>query len=215
MQSRLDYSSKDTQENHPLSLLADAPRGSHLVLFHEEDRSGEALEFWYLLHGLVRGEHAILLTLDNPESIRDHMTKKGIDVDYYERERGLLHIIRFIDPIQYPLGFSEGLREMYCDFLNNGRRSCRVVAASVPEVQTEEQIRLNLEVESDAMAGFQGKASKGSVYDALHNFQGSILCHYTVTSSFSEAQHRWMIRNQSCHHAAILAPKNRKIAIMQ
>jgi hypothetical protein len=215
MLSRLDYSSNDTLENHPLSLLADAPRGSHLVLFHEEDRTGEALEFWYLLHGLVRGEHGILLTLDNTESIRDHMTKRGIDVDYYERERGLLHIIRFIDPTKHPLGFSEGLREMYRDSLNSARRPCRVVAASVPEIHTEEQIRLNLEVESDAMAGFQGKASKGSVYDVLDNFRGSILCHYGITSSFSETQRRWMTQNQLCHHTAILAPKNRKIAIMQ
>ena len=62
MQSRVDYSSEVKMETHPLSFLADVPHGSHLVLFHEEDRAGEALEFWYLLHGLVKGEGGVYLT---------------------------------------------------------------------------------------------------------------------------------------------------------
>jgi hypothetical protein len=214
MQSRIDYSSKFVTDTHPLSLLAEAPRGCHIVLFHEEDRSGEALEFWYLLHGLVRSEHGIYLTLDDPEIIRDRMKKRGIDVDYYEKDRDLLHIRQFEDPTKHPRGFTEGLREMYHAAFIGAKRPCRVVGASVPEVRTEEQIRLNIEVESGAMAGFQGIPGKGSVYDAFVNFHGSVLCHYGITSNFTEAQNRWIVQNQECHHVAIFAPKSRKLQVV-
>ena len=216
MQSRLSYSSKVTLEPHPLSFLADVPKGSHLVLFHEEDRVEEALEFWYLLHGLVRGEGGVYLTLEDPQSIRDRMEERGIDVEYYERERGLLHITRLKDPTKHPYGFDEGMMEMYHDAFNGVRWPCRVVGTSVPEIETEEQIRLNLEVESGAMEGFQGKAGTSSMYRVFNNFHGSVLCHYRISNSnnFSEAQQRWMVQNQSCHDKAILVPKSRKIAFM-
>jgi hypothetical protein len=214
MQSSFDYSSKVTLETHPLSFLADVPKGSHIVLFHEEDRNGEALEFWYLLHGLVKGEGGVYLTLDDPRNVKNRMKERGIDVEYYEGERGLLHIIRFKDPNKHPLGFEYGMREMYHDALNGVKRPCRVVGASVPEIETEEQIRLNLEVESGARAGFQKKAGKESVYSVFDDFQGSVLCHYSISGNFTEAQRGWMVQNQRYHDEAILAPKSRKTAFM-
>ena len=213
MQTHAGNLPNSSPDNHPLALLAEPPRGSHLVLFHEEDSYDEVLEFWYMVHGLAKGEDAIYLTLDDPENVRRRMRKRGIDVDYYEKERRLLHITKFRDPAKHPDGFSEGMREMYHSAFGDVGRPCRVVGASVPEIQTEEQIKLNIEVESDAMAGFQGKASKGSIFSVFDNFPGSVLCHYNISRNPSEAQSWWVSQNEKCHHLAIYAPRNRKIIV--
>ena len=144
------------------------------------------------------------------------MEERGIDVEYYERERGLLRITRLRDPTKHPLGVGEGMMEMYREAFRGVRWPCRVVGASVPEIETEEQIRLNLEVESGASAGFQGKAVTSNIYRVFNDFQGSVLCHYSISNNdnFSKSQQRWMVQNQSCHDKAILVPKSRKIAFM-
>lgn len=201
-------------ETRPLSFLADVPRGSHLVLYHEQEGLGEILEFWYLLHGLIKGESAIYLTTDDPEKIRQKMRNRRIDVDYFENDRGQLHLIKFNDPAEHPGGFEEGMREMYRAAFDGVKSPFRVVGASVPEIKTEDQIKRNIEVESGAMRGFERRASKGSVYSVFDNFQGSVLCHYSLSDNLSGSQSRWMAQNQSYHHASIVASNAHELAVI-
>ena len=87
-----------------LPYLTNVPRSTHLALFWEDDNAARLLEFWYLLHSLVRREHCICTTHGELDFIRNHTVERGSDIDYYEKRLELLHILQIDDQVYDPEG---------------------------------------------------------------------------------------------------------------
>lgn len=190
-----------------LSFLSNVPAGQHLVVYHEDDSRCEMIIFWYLLHGLVKGEDAVYMSFADPSSVKERMHQRGIDVDYYEKERRLLHVVQAKEPSSNPGGLEEGVKEIYRSIFAKTTNRCRVVGTSVSDISTESSSRQNLEVEFNTMAGFHGKGP----YSVLQNLRGSMLCHYKVSDNNLRSE--WFAINRGYHHASIYVPNNRKAMI--
>jgi len=185
-----------------LEYLTDVPWGTHLVLFYDDERSAYLFSIWYLTQGLVKGEDAVYVTHGDEYDVRSRLKKSYLDVDYYENVRKSLHIQNVRDPSSHPDGFEEGMREMYSQIFSGVQGPVRVVGPSVPFLETEEEIRLNLAVESNTMAAFHGLTQDTSPYRIFRKFQGSVMCNYKIRERTSKD---WMKENAAHHHAVISA----------
>lgn len=185
-----------------IGYLAQVPYGKHIVMFYENPRKAMISKLWYLLHGLIQGEDGVLVTY-NEDDTRHYLNQLGFDTAYYEsRERKGIMRIREItrDPASHPNGLSEGIREMYAQIFDGVSRPCRLVATSVPLVDTIELAKLSIEVENHAQHAFQAIIEENSPYNIFNGFHGSVLCNYQVNEKTDQD---WLKECSSNHHLVL------------
>jgi len=190
----------------PAEFLTSVPAGKHIAMYHNNERYGEMMKLWYLANGLIQGESAVYVTQGDPGVVRKWMKEKGVDVDYYEHVRHLLYVRKVADPFLNPRGLDEGMREMCHQIFNGVGYPCRVTGSSIAITEDLERMSLNLEVERNAMAAFEGKVEPNSPYQVLNGFEGSVLCHYNIAParSISEVNSSWLNDNMLSHHAYVI-----------
>jgi hypothetical protein len=93
--------------SHPLEFLAD-PNCKHFVVLYEDEHRADLMKFWYLVHGLVKGEHCIYTTHGSVEEARSQMRASGVDIDYYEKSEDFVSIP---DPGKDPTGLRPAARK--------------------------------------------------------------------------------------------------------
>src|SRR5579875_319711 len=202
-----------TEEGLPF--LANVPSGSHLALFWEDENAARLVEFWYLLHGLVRGEHCIYTTHGDTNEIRNAMARRGLDVDYYERQRGLLHVLQIDDPMNDPDGLTNGVGKVVNKIFANTRPPYRIVSRWIRDVYSEEGKRANMEVEVTCHRGYLGQLPSENPYSMFKSFPGSMICHYPVDKYNAKTHADWIRNHLSSHHVIVYVPKTNSFKVIQ
>lgn len=198
----------------PIVFLTDVPEGQHLALFYENEYYGEILKLWYLVHGLIKGEHAVYTTHGEVEKARAMMLDRGVDVDYYERERKLLHILKS-DDVTSDSKFYEAMRESYDKIFSKTGFPCRIVRSTISDLTNKENMKTSLRVESCTMDSFEGKAGNDSPFSIFSKFRGSVMCSYSIVNCDHRdtSLSKWMNENEMCHHSTILITSDKKMVI--
>jgi hypothetical protein len=189
-----------------LPYLANVPSGSHLALFWENPETARMVEYWYIIHGLVKGEHCIYTTHGDPDEVRNHMAGRGMDVQYYEKERGLLHILQIDDPMDDLDGLTNGVGKVCRKIFANTNPPYRIVSRWIRDVYSEEGKKANMEVEVTCHKGYLGELPLDNPYSMFKNFPGSMICHYPVDQFNAKTHADWIRNHLSSHHVAVYVP---------
>lgn len=197
-----------------LSFLYDTPIGTHLVLLYEDPSFGEVFSLLFLLQGLLKGETAVYVTQEDEEEARKSMAQHGVDINYYEKERSLLHVRKVTDPFQHSKGFNEGMREMYRKIFQGVKRPCRVVGSSIPVVDTERRRKATIKLESSVHSAFEGKPTDLGPYTVFRNFEGSIMCRYRIERTGPTPYVKWIKNIVSNHHASVFLAEHEEKPIL-
>lgn len=202
-------------KEHALPFLANVPSGSHLALFWEEADAARLVEFWYILHGLVREEHCIYTTHGDTTEVRAAMQRRGLDVEYYEDTKGLLHIVQIEDPMNDPEGLTNGVSKVVQKIFANTKPPYRIVSRWIRAVDTEEGKRANMEVEVMCHMGYLGKLPRTNPYSMFRKFQGSMICHYPINTLSAKTHNEWVRNHLSAHHVAIFVPSTTQMSVVR
>lgn len=204
------FDGEKVTRSHLVHFLYNIPPRTHLLLLYEDLFYGEALSFLYLSQGLARGEEAVYATQEAADEVRKLMEEHGLDVRYYENERGTLHIREIADPSKNPGGLDDGLREMYKEIFEGVRRPCRVVGTSNQHVNNQGLRLANATLENSTHGAFEDKASNQSLCNIFNDFRGSVMCRYHL-NGISRSSHMEWIRNiASSHHVSIFLPDQKQ-----
>lgn len=187
-------------EFNPLTFVDTIDLGSHVVLFYEDPEYGRSIEFRFIRNGMLKGEHCIYATHEDLKTIEVMMAGADIDI-----ESNLLHTYCTKNLAQHPESLSEGFEKFIDTIFADARPPFRVV--SILEVDTEDQMRANMEIEHKVHAAFEGRLIDPH-YARLRNFPGSIMCPYSVDRIEPERLAELLGDILANHHAAIFAPKS-------
>lgn len=188
--------------------LYEISSGSHLLLLYENPELAEILTMRYLMHGMMKGENAVYVTQDEVEKVREMMVLIGVNVEYYEKEKRLLHIRKISNPLRHPEGFDEGVENMYHQIFQGVTRPCRVAGTFISDLNTELQFKSSINLEVAVQASFESnsEAKIECPYDIFWNFKGSVMCRYRINQA-TGLNDQWLKKIVSAHHATTFVPR--------
>ena len=174
----------------PTSFIDELNHDRHLVLFYEDVKEGQKMQFRFIRNGLLKGENCIYTThADNITLIENEMRIYGIDVNGYYN-KGLLHIRKIPNLFSHHKGVLEAAHEFIKKISCGLRPPFRVVGRLVDIVATKEQVKASLTLEKVFHSKFD-------------HFNGIVMCHYNVTKIPSNTQGKWIENILKNHHSAI------------
>jgi hypothetical protein len=174
----------------PVSFIDNLDRNRHLVLFYEDVKDGQKIQFRFVKNGLLNGENCIYTThTDNIELIEYEMKSNGIDVDEYHN-KGLLHIHKIPNLFDHPKGILEAAYEFIKKIFVGLKPPFRVVGRLIDIIDTKEKVEANLTLEKVFHSKFD-------------QFEGIVMCHYNVSKNPYNTQGKWMENILKNHHSAI------------
>lgn len=176
--------------SEPQSFIDELKENRHLVLFYEDIKEGQKMQFRFIKNGLLRGENCIYTThTDNIALIENEMKDYGIDVDDYYCQ-GLLHINKIPNLFNYPKGVLDAayqfIKKIFCDL----KPPFRVVGRLIDTIDTKEQIDTNLTLEKVFHSKFD-------------QFDGMVMCHYNTSNIPANTKGKWIENILKNHHSAI------------
>jgi hypothetical protein len=163
--------------------------GKHVVLFYETFEYGLMLQLQYIRNGLLKGEHCIYGTHGDPMYIENQMAYSGINVEEFRRKK-LLHIYNIPDLMDDPDGPVKGAEKIEKKILAESKPPFRVVSVFVPEINTEVQMRAQLDIERNLHASFS-------------NRQCLWLCPYDLAKIEDSMKEKFMDGVLQNHHAVV------------
>ena len=163
--------------------------GKHVVLFYERFEYGLMLQFQFIKNGLLKGEHCVYGTHGDPKYIEDQMAYSGINVEEF-KTKNLLHVYSIPNAMDDPEGALKGAEKITKKILADSKPPFRVVSIFVPEVNTDAEMKAQLDIEHERHASFS-------------NLQCSWLCPYDVSKIEDSIKEKFMDGLLRNHHAVI------------
>lgn len=183
---------------HDFKFIDDEKFGKHPILMYESLERGMAVQFRYLYNGLIKGEHAIYITHEDPQDIKEKMSAT-IDVEMFQK-KGLLHIL----PIAHNISTSEDAikkldeaMKMIDSFNGIAFRLAGGEAGFVKDISTLSGKRTKLLVER-------------KIHDTIDQYNGSILCPYPIKKVNDTNEKKWMNDIFHNHRDVIYVPDSYK-----
>jgi len=164
---------------------------THILLFHEEQKKAEEIEFNFIKIGLEKNQ-TCFYTTNNPEKLKERMSNFGIDVDN-NIENGLLNII------QIPKEF-EQYEKMIMDKVESVPQDKKV------RVVSTHYFDFNSERKTESM-----EAIEQCVDDNFHKIPGNFICSFHVPSVDKELAPQFMKNLLDSHHEILFLTKDDKI----
>jgi hypothetical protein len=188
-----------------MNFVHDLETGEHVVLFHENQRYAEKIQFQFIQDGLDKGQSCMITTHGSTSHLGDRMARFGIEV-HRRRRDGLLHIMRIIDPMSNPRGADQGVAEIYERIFSVVDEPFRLVSTTFREIRSKSVYRKEIQLERTAQRTFDGEdeATKQNVFQ---DKEGTIMCSYPV-GIFGPGNFGWLWTLSANHHAAIFAPRD-------
>ena len=156
---------------------------AHILLFHEEQKKAEEIEFKFIKTGLEK-KQTCFYTTNNPERLKDKMTEFGIDVKN-NVENKLLNIV------QIPKEF-EDYEKMIMDKVEGLPQDVKI------RVVSTHYFDFNSEQKTDRMAEIEQ-----CVDDDFHKLQGNFVCSFAVHKITNEIRGRFLNQLLDSHTAII------------
>ena len=193
--------------NKPLNFVQGLETGQHVVLFYEDKKYAERIQFKFLNEGLQKGESCVITTHRSVESLRTRMTREGVEVEHYAKD-GLLHVMKIQDPMTHPRGVSRGVTEVYDQIFSVLEEPFRIVSTTFKDIGASEVYRREIQLERKAQKTLDG-GDPDTKRKVFHDMEGIVMCTYQV-NEFPEGNTRWLPTLSSAHHAAIFAPRKKE-----
>ncbi len=211
----LSDSGSSAAKSSPVGFLAKVPKGTHFAMFYENLGHARKLQLWYLMHGLFRNEDCVFMSYDSPEKSRAFLANPDFNIDYFERELGLLHIRQIKDPRKHRDGLQEGLREVSDTIFSGITHPVRVIGATIPVIMSEEESKINLGVENSAQDRFRSDVPGDGPYSICKGFNGSIMCSYALSRNRPDFYSDWITKCASCHDVTLRVPLEGRARLTQ
>jgi hypothetical protein len=129
-----------------------------------------------------------------------------MDIDYYEKQKGRLHIIQIEDPMYDAGGLTSGVGKVCKKIFANTNPPYRIVSRWIQDVYSQKGKEANMEVEVSCHKSFLGQLPDDNPYSMFKSFRGSMICHYPV-DRFNVKTHSDCVKNHLLsHHAAVYVP---------
>ncbi len=193
------------QFKQPLKFVRNVRPGNHIVLFYEEAEYARMLLFEFLKGGLIQKERCSYISEEEAESVKREMNDAGIGThEFLNNGQLLVHQIpNLADHPHIPPTELERLSQLalHPGTKKNGSQLDRLVLKCIFKINTQQQIKSNLEWERD----FRDRNLK-----RLH---GTMICTYPVNNilfTISDAigdYGRWMSSILELYDGVIFARK--------
>jgi MEDS: MEthanogen/methylotroph, DcmR Sensory domain len=190
--------------NNPMNFVHQLETGEHVVLFHEDHRYAERIEFEFLQDGLDKAESCAITTYGSIGSLENRMAAAGIDVAKHQQD-GSLHLFKLEDPMFNPKGIERGIAEIYESLISSVEEPFRIVSTTLRDLSDPEEYFREIRLERRAQKTFDGHDEK-TMSTVFRDKRGIIMCPYPV-SGFGPDNKKWLNALTANHHAAIFAPK--------
>ena len=158
--------------DQPLKFVKRIRRGKHIVLFYEETEYARIILFEFLKSGLLNNERCVYISGKNIKAVEREMSDAGINAEEFMKNELL-----FVHQVPNLAGYSnitqiasEKLSQFALHPWNKNARPDRLVLLCIFKINTQEQIRSNLEWERQ----FRAKD--------LKHLQGTMICTYPVSN---------------------------------
>ena len=164
---------------------------AHILLFHEEQKKAEEIEFNFIKKGLEMGQRCFYTTNDT-EKLKENMKEFGIDVQN-NIEKGLLNIV----PIPKKFEDYEKMISAKVESLPQDGK-IRVVSTHYFDFNTDKKTESMQEIEQ-------------CVDDNFHKIPGNFICSFHVPSVDKELAPQFMKNLLDSHHEILFLTKENKI----
>ena len=168
----------------------------HILLLYNDPQYAKTIEFLFIKNGLVKGEHCIYATQEDPSFIKTKMEEHGIDVKNFLK-KGLLHIYRPSDPFSNPDGVLEGAKTSLDLMLKDSTSPYRMITMLIPDTEIAEVIDIHIKIEKEFHANFE-------------NFNGSMMCPYNLKNLEQNDSRDRVQELVNSHHSVIYAQPSEK-----
>jgi DcmR-like sensory protein len=193
------------QFNQPLKFVRNVARGKHIVLFYEEAEYARMLLFEFLNSGLIQKERCSYISEEETESVEREMYDAGIGTREFLNNGHLsvYQISNLADHPYIPPMELERLSQLalHSGTKKNGHQPDRLVLKCIFKINTQQQIRSNLDWERD----YRDKD--------LKRLRGTMICTYpvnnilfTISDSIGDYG-RWMSNILELYDGVIFARK--------
>ncbi len=177
--------------------IDDEAFGDHLIMAYENEERGFAAKVRYLNNGLLKGEHAIFLTLEDPKGIEDKMFG-SIDVNKFHKE-GLVHILQIHENLSTSVDALTQFEEVMKIMKSSTGAGFRLTGPLIGNTSDKNGRKLRLLVEKRSNR-------------ALSNYKGSILCPYKIVKARDTHEKEWMLDMFREHNDVLYVPKSGQCA---
>ena len=164
---------------------------THILLFHEEQKKAEEIEFKFIKTGLEK-KQTCFYTTNNPDRLKDKMTEFGIDVKN-NVENKLLNIV------QIPKEFEE-YEKMIMDKVKALPQDVKI------RVVSTHYFDFNSEKKTESMEEIEQ-----CVDDRFHKIPGNFICSFHVPSVDKKLAPEFMKNLLDSHHEILFLTKEDKI----
>ena len=164
---------------------------THILLFHEEQKKAEEIEFKFIKTGLDKKQNCFYTTNDT-EKLKENMKKFGINVED-NIENGLLNIVLIPKEFEdYEKMISDKVESLPQD------RKIRVVSTHYFDFNSERKTESMEKIEQ-------------CVDDRFHKIPGNFICSFHVPSVDKKLAPQFMKNLLDSHHEIIFLTKEDKI----
>jgi hypothetical protein len=164
---------------------------THILLFHEEQKKAEEIEFKFIKTGL-ENKQTCFYTTNDPEKLKENMKKFGIDVDT-SIENGLLNVVKI------PKEF-EDYEKMIMDKVKSLPQDGKI------RVVSTHYFDFNKEAKTESMEEIEQ-----CVDDRFHKIPGNFICSFHVPSVNKELAPKFMKNLLDSHHEILFLTKENQI----
>jgi len=176
----------------PKAFVDGLDSGQHILQIMSDTKKGKNIQFRFVNNGLLKGEHCVYLTHENPSTIKKQMISAGIDVDKFTGTNQL-DIHKIPNLMGNTQGTLRGFENLFADLTKDLKKSaCRVVGRAIQDVNTDEGMAAEMEIE-------------WFVHSALRTFNGMILCYYDYFQLPPAKKASCVYQLCGCHHGAIIS----------
>ena len=181
-----------------LDFLDSIDSKKHVLLAYNDPNFAKKLEYRFIITGLRREEHCIVLTHDKTKFVKDEMRQNDIDVDKHEKN-GILRVYQIPDPTEHHLSILDGFKELVKVILSDSKPPYRVVGRLTYDVKTEGGISIACHFENLFHLSM------------FKNFDGSILCVYDLNDiQANDRWQQWLTQLTNSHDASIIQTRDGK-----
>ncbi|AIF84128.1 MEDS: MEthanogen/methylotroph, DcmR Sensory domain [Candidatus Nitrososphaera evergladensis SR1] len=175
----------------PIKFLDRMEGNNHIVLLYDNPKYADVVIARYLLNGLQKGESCIFFSPDEPKTIEERLSAKGIDVDSYKQANSL-RIYRTERSDAGKLDMLSTLRRIREESTKGMRPPYRFVGRTITDTETKEGMTLGLAVEK-------------SGHEHFEEFDCSQMCYYDISGIEQSRRDEWIRGLLKNHHHVIYA----------
>ena len=155
----------------PFNFVRKISHGKHIVLFYEEPEYARMILFEFIKSGLSQREHCVYVSDENIEIVKREMSDAGINIhDFIKNTLLLIHQIPNLAPSRIPQIAFERLEQVTLHPWTKEDQPDRLVLRCIFKVDTEDQIKSNLQWEHDYR------------HRDLRGLGGTMICTYPVNN---------------------------------